>query len=574
MKAISLITLISSIALSVVARDVEYPYAIVHQNAEGECHVEYEGSQRNRVLSAITPVNMEKRNLIDDHHSGVHVRSEESSYEISAITSDLLEQKVQSVCKTVKRETLQKRQSAAQDELIPIVQNGDSKNRIDVVFMGDGYRSIERQRFVDDIKRLTDEMFVGNTFKSWLPLFNIWGLYRPSVESGIGVGGVPKNTAFGLYRDGTELRGIYSSKVSEARAVCNGLKGESKCDYPSLIGNDDYYGGLGGEFIIATRSPTSGTIVLRHEMGHNFISVGEEYDGGSVYSGVNAASSLANLGWKHWVTGDLKEQVAALVVQDYSWYNLAKGAYKINFTSKGGFKRWYLSITVSGAETDGSFEAYLDGKKLAWKSAGVLDRSFYNWIEQNATLSSGNHVLEFRQGTAPGSGKPIRQLCSVSMYEYAGEPDFHWDNQYINAYPTWSDTKRKTYRPTNEFCLMRNMTSDSFCSVCKEGMWQQFLSKITLIDSLTATPSGSNVNFKLSPIPLAQFRKQPLSGEKYSVTWSQGGQVKAELNDKFEFSLPATSAKGQWSATLKLTTLEVRKDTKNLLTASKAITVQ
>jgi hypothetical protein len=51
------------------------------------------------------------------------------------------------------------------------------------------------------------------------------------------------------------------------------------CDYPSIIGNDPFYGGLGGEFVIATESETSGTIVLRHEMGHNFISVGEEYDG-------------------------------------------------------------------------------------------------------------------------------------------------------------------------------------------------------------------------------------------------------------------------------------------------------
>jgi hypothetical protein len=74
------------------------------------------------------------------------------------------------------------------------------------------------------------------------------------------------------------------------------------CDFPSLIGNDDYYGGLGGEFTIATRSMHSGTVVLRHELGHNFISVGEEYDGGYVYSGCNAAQSLHNIKWKHWLT--------------------------------------------------------------------------------------------------------------------------------------------------------------------------------------------------------------------------------------------------------------------------------
>jgi hypothetical protein len=48
-----------------------------------------------------------------------------------------------------------------------------------------------------------------------------------------------------------------------------------RSDFPTLIGNDDYYGGLGGEFTISTRSLTSGTIVLRHELGHNLIYVGE-----------------------------------------------------------------------------------------------------------------------------------------------------------------------------------------------------------------------------------------------------------------------------------------------------------
>eukprot|EP00842_Homolaphlyctis_polyrhiza_P001668 jgi/Hompol1/2501/HPOL_006023-RA len=76
-----------------------------------------------------------------------------------------------------------------------------------------------------------------------LPLFNIWGFFRPSVGHGIGVGGVPKDTAFGLYRDGTELRGIYAANVDAARRVCADL-GRFACDYPSLIGNDDFYGGL------------------------------------------------------------------------------------------------------------------------------------------------------------------------------------------------------------------------------------------------------------------------------------------------------------------------------------------
>lgn len=55
------------------------------------------------------------------------------------------------------------------------------------------------------------------------------------------------STPFGLYRDGTELRGLYYAKPEVARAACDSLG--SKCDYPVLVGNDQLYGGLGGEFV-------------------------------------------------------------------------------------------------------------------------------------------------------------------------------------------------------------------------------------------------------------------------------------------------------------------------------------
>lgn len=130
--------------------------------------------------------------------------------------------------------------------------------------MGDGYTKEEKDKFLGDMKRLHYEMFTGVTFSSYLPLFNIWAVYRSSVESGIGTHGKPKNTAYGLYRIGTELRGVYWSKPGNARQSCKAT-GPNACDYPTIIGNDPYYGGLGGEFTISTSSPTSGTVVLRHE---------------------------------------------------------------------------------------------------------------------------------------------------------------------------------------------------------------------------------------------------------------------------------------------------------------------
>lgn len=172
--------------------------------------------------------------------------------------------------------TRSSRPKKAADIVEKIIDSGPPSNRIDVVFMGDGYTLSEKSKFFDDIRRLASDMWSDTTFATVRPLVNVWAVFRPSAFSGIGVGGRARDTPFGLYRDGTELRGIYCSKPSAARQACQST-GPDACDFPSLIGNDDYYGGLGGEFTISTRSILSGTVVLRHELGHNFISVGEEY---------------------------------------------------------------------------------------------------------------------------------------------------------------------------------------------------------------------------------------------------------------------------------------------------------
>jgi len=146
-------------------------------------------------------------------------------------------------------------------EVVKIVNGGDQGNRIDVVFMGDGYTAAEREEFFDDMRRLTTDMFETSTFRSYLPLFNIWAIYVESADSGIGYTGA-LDTPFRLTREAGQLRAIYPGDSNYARQVCQ-LTGISGCDYPSIIGNDDFYGGLGGEFVISTRSNRTGTIVLR-----------------------------------------------------------------------------------------------------------------------------------------------------------------------------------------------------------------------------------------------------------------------------------------------------------------------
>lgn len=118
-------------------------------------------------------------------------------------------------------------------------------------------------------------------------------------------------------------------------------------------------------------------------MGHNFVNVGEEYDNGYVYSGVNAAANLSivTTKWGHWLTnGPARAERAIFRLLEYPWANLTLDSQSFVFTSDGNYSRWYLIVSVSAAGEMDSLEFVLDGEILPWQSRGYDDREFYDWF--------------------------------------------------------------------------------------------------------------------------------------------------------------------------------------------------
>jgi len=173
----------------------------------------------------------------------------------------------------------------------------------------------------------------------------------------------------------------------------------------------------------------------------------------------------------------------------------------------------------------------------------------------------------FTQLTPPKSGQPIRQLCSVTLHEYKAEPDFHFDNNFVGAYPTWRQGMAKAgNRPTNERCLMRNMTSNVFCPVCFEGMWMQFFAIMSAIDDVVVSCTEfSQANVKLLTAQLGQLRPGgPEPGEHMQIRWSWQGQPMPEFDDMFEI-LAEDFNQGNWRVDVQYITQAVRYDPQRLL---------
>lgn len=441
---------------------------------------------------------------------------------------------------------------AAQKEFRTLIDQGPAANRICLTLVGDGYTLAEKEKFFSDSARLTKELFVGQTFASYLPLFNVYAVFIPSKESGLS-DGKKKDTALGLYRaPAGSKRGIMPGNVSVIEST---LKLAPKTDFPILIANDDYYGGLGGRYAITTRSERSGIIVLRHELGHNFGVVGEEYDGGYAYFGANSSSNL-NVDWAPWLTETKGvEQAGLYLLGGYLWTNLSNGKQSLDFDlpapTSGTSYTYAIELSTVGWETSKDVRVTLDHQVVDAVGDYTNDRAFLK-IQTQATLAPGSHHLEFEEVIHDGDN--VLGFAQVFAY-----PDnYNFNSSAISAYRTYdSDMNLAGYRPTHDQCLMRDMLKTDFCSVDKENMWIRFLQRIQLIDDLAVM---SNINGSKT----ISLKTPKLNGLQVHWYKSDGGSY-TELVDRknqLEWTLPSnTSPSGAYQVKVEFQTSEVRTST-------------
>ncbi len=452
----------------------------------------------------------------------------------------------------------------ADDEVRTLISSGPPANRIDIVFMGDGYTTSEREKFFSDMNRLVDDMFLGETFQSYLPAFNVHVVFRDSEQSGIGKDR-PGKTAFGLYRDGDTLRAIFPGDPAAIRDSCEQAP---DCDYPVVIANDPWYGGLGGEFAISTSSLQSGTVVLRHELGHNFGRVGEEYDGGG-YFGANHAEELSSVDWKHWTYGSSPTVRAEPMVARFlawPWHDFKEGPFHASFKSNGQYSRTSIRFSASGfggknGATPTTLDVKLDDFPLHFTTPDSEDRTFID-IELPQGLSAGDHQLVFSTPTHAPLSPRGQWLSSLTVHEYAS--DFPTELGVVSAFPVFDRFRSVAgYRPTNEACLMRDMTRDHFCTICQENNWMKFLDRIDLIDHSSALRNQDGYYAaEVATLGLGQYRTlgEAPENERIEIHWIADGKELTAYRDlnRWESKLPIVAK--DLEVEVKFITSEIRRD--------------
>jgi len=182
-------------------------------------------------------------------------------------------------------------------EVTTIWRSGPSSNRLDIVFLGDGYTQAELPTYHSHVERALNSFFEEEPFKSFKHLINVHRVDVISQESGIDndpAQGVSKDTALGarLWCFGSQRSLCVNLETAKAFA-----ENAEDADQIIVSANSRSYGGLAYSHS-AISTFTGGNILsnelLLHEFGHSFGLLADEYDGtGNRFSGNE--SPLANL---------------------------------------------------------------------------------------------------------------------------------------------------------------------------------------------------------------------------------------------------------------------------------------
>lgn len=198
-----------------------------------------------------------------------------------------------------------------------IVDNGDSSNRIDIVFLGDGYQSSEiTGAYFNDVNALTDYMFTGaaisQPFGRYQKFFNVHMIEVISNESGADdpINGITRDTALNsTYQfDGVTDRLLYvdettTQNILEAALIDTNIIAEMRF----VTVNSSKYGGGGGYFATYAGENLDSLEVALHESAHSFAGLADEYGGftggyeGSEPTEANITTDPAGSKWNRWL---------------------------------------------------------------------------------------------------------------------------------------------------------------------------------------------------------------------------------------------------------------------------------
>jgi hypothetical protein len=163
-------------------------------------------------------------------------------------------------------------------KVFPSHHSGDPHAMVDVAILGEGYTAAEEEKFRKDLARFTQILLAIEPYKSRRHRFNIYGVLKPSLESGC------SEPSHGSFRN-TALRASFDALGSERYLLTEDNRAlrdiAAHVPYDALVimVNHARYGG-GGIYNLYAAFTTDNqwhAYLFTHEFGHSFGGLADEY---------------------------------------------------------------------------------------------------------------------------------------------------------------------------------------------------------------------------------------------------------------------------------------------------------
>ncbi|MGB9893355.1 MAG: M64 family metallopeptidase [Candidatus Saccharicenans sp.] len=201
-------------------------------------------------------------------------------------------------------------------KVFELLKNGHPHEKVDVAFLAEGYRSEEEDKLKSDLEKFVQVFFSQEPYQSLKDKFNIYGVFKPSADSGCDEPshGQFKNTVLGCSFDSF---GSERYLLTEDNRRVRDIAACVPYDTVLIMVNHKRYGGGGIYNLYCTFTTDNqwNEYLMLHEFGHSFTGLADEYYTSQVaYNefypkgvepvepNITALLDPNNLKWKHLVT--------------------------------------------------------------------------------------------------------------------------------------------------------------------------------------------------------------------------------------------------------------------------------
>ena len=319
----------------------------------------------------------------------------------------------------------------AGDFVYEALKNGPPDQKVDLVFVAEGYTAGDAEKFRADVDRFAGLLFATEPYKSLKSSFNIRGVLRPSAEQAMDEPrqGVYRKTVLDASFNAFDTdRYMLTGQNYALREIASGVP----YDTIVVLVNSQRYGGGGiyNDYCITTVDSARSAQVLVHEFGHSFAGLADEY----------YASDVAYNDFHPKGVEPLEPNITALLDPDrLKWKDLLSPGIKIP-TEYG--KEQIEALQAERQKTRQAISRELDEAKK-----GKATEAQFKALEQKleaADKASASRIDDVRKQYAGLENK-------VGAFEGAGY------------------ASQGLYRPMM-YCLMISNPKNEFCLVCQRAI--------------------------------------------------------------------------------------------------------